>query len=246
MTETVLITGASRGIGRAVALLCGARGWSVGVNYTRNEAAARDVVAAVEQAGGAAIAVQGNVADEAEVVAMFDAVEAAFGPVTKLVNNAGVIGERSKLVDMDTARIRRILDVNLFGAILCAREAARRMGKAGRGGVIVNLSSAAARLGSANEFVDYAATKGAIDSLTIGLAKELGPNGIRVNAVRPGLIETEIHADAGFPERAAVFGKDAPLGRSGTAEETAEAVLWLLGDAASYVSGALVDVTGGR
>ncbi|HEY3598909.1 MAG TPA: SDR family oxidoreductase [Paraburkholderia sp.] len=248
MTKVVLITGASRGIGRATARLLGARGWSVGVNYATNEAAARQTAAEVGRAGGHARVIHGDVADEAAVIAMFDAVVHAFGRIDALVNNAGVVAPSMQLADMDAARLKRMFDVNVFGAYLCAREAARRMAKdrGGLGGAIVNVSSAAARLGSPNEYVDYAGSKGAIDTLTLGLAKELGPQGVRVNAVRPGLIDTEIHASTGHPDRAAVLGAQTPLGRAGSADEVAQAIVWLLSDAASYVNGAIVDVAGGR
>lgn len=248
MTKAVLITGGSRGIGRATARLLGARGWSVGVNYAQNLAAARETVADVERAGGKALAIAGDVASEADVIAMFDALQQKFGRLDALVNNAGIVAPSSQLADMELARLKRMFDVNVLGAYLCAREAARRMSTArgGAGGVIVNISSAAARLGSPNEYIDYAGSKGAVDTLTIGLAKELGPQGVRVNAVRPGLIDTDIHASGGKPERAAQLGATTPLGRPGSADEVAESIVWLLSDAASYVTGALLDVTGGR
>lgn len=248
MSKVVLITGASRGIGRATARALGALGWSVGVNYRRDADAARVTVEEVERAGGQAVAIAGDVADETAVVAMFDATENAFGRISALVNNAGIVAPSMPLADMDAARLKRLFDVNVLGAYLCAREAARRMStdRGGAGGVIVNLSSAAARLGSPNEYVDYAGSKGAIDTLTLGLAKELGPRGVRVNAVRPGLIDTEIHASGGKPERAAQLGAQTPLGRPGSADEVAEAIVWLLTDASSYVSGTLLDVSGGR
>ncbi|MFM0162969.1 SDR family oxidoreductase [Paraburkholderia sediminicola] len=248
MTKTVLITGGSRGIGRATARLLGARGWSVGVNYAQNLAAAQETVAEVERAGGHAVPIAGDVASEADVIAMFDTLQEKFGRLDALVNNAGIVAPSSQLADMDLARLKRMFDVNVLGAFLCAREAARRMSttRGGAGGVIVNISSAAARLGSPNEYIDYASSKGAVDTMTIGLAKELGPQGVRVNAVRPGLIDTDIHASGGKPERAAQLGATTPLGRPGSADEVAESIVWLLSDAASYVTGALLDVTGGR
>ena len=248
MSKVIVVTGGSRGIGRAAARLSGARGWSVAVNYLGNAAAAKETVAEVERAGGRAFALQGDVAVEADIVRLFDATETAFGPADALVNNAGILGPAMPLADMPIERMKRIFDTNVLGAYLAAREAARRMSKSrgGKGGVIVNLSSAAARLGAPNEFVDYAGSKGAMDSMTSGLAKELGPEGIRVNAIRPGLIDTDIHASGGKPDRAATMGLGTPLGRAGTAEEVAEAIVWLISDASSYVHGAILDVSGGR
>ncbi len=248
MTKTVLITGASRGIGREAAILAGRRGWSVGVNFAGNADAAAKTVADVVAAGGRAIAIKGDVAIEADVIAMFDAVEKAFGKLDGFVNNAGIVAPGMKLAEMTAARMKRLFEVNVLGAYLCAREAARRMStsRGGRGGAIVNISSAAARMGSPGEYVDYAGSKGAIDTLTIGLSKELAPEGIRVNAVRPGVIETEIHASGGEPGRAARVGATTPMGRAGRPEEIAEAIVWLLGDDSSYVAGALLDVSGGR
>jgi len=248
MSKVILVTGGSRGIGRSAARLCGVRGWSVGVNYTGNAKAAAETVTEVEKAGGRAIAIKGDVASETDVVAMFDATEKAFGPIYGLVNNAGIIAPSMPLVDMTAERMQRLFAVNILGSYLAAREAARRMSRSrgGKGGVIVNLSSAAARLGSPNDFVDYAGSKGAIDTFTIGLSKELGPEGIRVNAIRPGLIDTEIHAVAGKADRAFTLGKQMPLGRAGTADEVGEAIVWLLDDASSYVSGSILDVAGGR
>ncbi|SAL38802.1 glucose-1-dehydrogenase [Caballeronia terrestris] len=248
MSKTILITGASRGIGHSTAVLAGALGWSVSVNYATNASAAGQTVAAVQSAGGNAIAIQADVTDETAVIAMFDATREAFGPIDGFVNNAGIVAPGSALADMDLARLKRIFDTNVLGAYLCAREAARHMSRSrgGNGGSIVNISSAAARLGAPNEYVDYAGSKGAIDTLTIGLSKELGPEGVRVNAVRPGLIDTDIHASGGKPDRAAVLGVQTPLGRPGTADEVAESIIWLLSDASSYVTGAIIDVTGGR
>lgn len=247
MTKTILITGASRGIGRAAAILAGQKGWSVGVNYIGNKAAADEVVAAIIAAGGKAKAIQGDVANEADVIAMFRQTE-ELGPLDGLVINAGIVAPASKLMDIDTERLKRMFDVNILGAYVCAREGVRRMARSrgGKGGSIVILSSAAARLGGPSEYVDYAGSKGAMDTLTIGLSKEVGAEGIRVNAVRPGLIETDIHASGGQPDRAQRLGVMAPLGRPGTADEVGESIVWLLSDAASYVTGALLDVTGGR
>ncbi|WP_322105005.1 SDR family oxidoreductase [Paraburkholderia sp. J41] len=248
MSKVVLITGAARGIGRATAQLLGAQGWTVGVNYLRNEPAADETAAEVGRAGGRARVLRGDVASEADVIAMFDALETAYGRIDALVNNAGIVAPGSQVADMSAERLKRIFDVNVYGAFLCAREAARRMSKdrGGDGGSIVNVSSAAARLGAPNEYVDYASSKGAVDTMTLGLAKELGPQGVRVNAVRPGLIDTEIHASGGRPDRAAVLGAQTPLGRPGSAEEVAQTIVWLLSDAASYVTGAILDVSGGR
>ncbi|WP_114952092.1 SDR family oxidoreductase [Sphingosinicella terrae] len=241
---TMLITGGARGIGRATALLAAERGWSVALNYRANEAAAREVVASVEARGAAAVALPGDVAEEAQVLALFDAAEARFGRIDAVVVNAGIVERAMPLADMDAARIRRVLEVNTLGALLCAREAARRLPR--RTGSISFVSSMAARLGSPFEYVDYAASKGAIDSLTIGLARELGPEGIRVNAVRPGLIETDIHASGGQPDRARRLGAGTPLGRAGAPEEVAAAILWLASEEASYTTGALIDIAGGR
>lgn len=244
----VLVTGGGRGIGAATCRLAGARGWDVTVNYAGDAAAAEATAAAVVAAGGRAIAVRGDVASEADTAALFDAAAAAFGPPGAVVANAGIVGPPARLADMDLARLTRVIDVNLLGALLTAREAARRMGRSrgGAGGALVLVSSVASRIGAPAEYVDYAAAKGAIDTLTLGLAKELGPDGIRVNAVRPGVVATEIHDRNGTPGRAERVGAAAPLGRPGAPEEIAEAILWLASDAASYASGAILDVTGGR
>ena len=248
MSRTILITGGSRGIGRATAILAGKRGWSVGVNYLANAEAAAETVRSVVAAGGQAIAIPGDVSLERDVIAMFDAAQAAFGPITALVNNAGIVGMKSALAEMTLERLRRVFDINVLGAYLVAREGARRMptDRGGPGGAIVNVSSMAATLGSPGQYVDYAGSKGAIDALTIGLGRELAAGGVRVNGVRPGIIETEIHASGGEPDRAALLGPSAPMGRAGTAAEVAEAIIWLLSDAASYTTGASIDVSGGR
>jgi NAD(P)-dependent dehydrogenase (short-subunit alcohol dehydrogenase family) len=246
--KTILITGGSRGIGRAAALLAGRRGWSVGVNYVQDEAGADAVVKEIRRAGGKAVAVHGDVAFEADIVEMFAATVRTLGPLDGVVVNAGVIAPTARLVDMSVERMRRVFDINVLGAYICAREAARRLSTrlGGHGGSIVLISSAASRLGSPNLYVDYAGSKGAIDTLTLGLSKELGPEGVRVNAVRPGLIETDIHASGGEPDRAQRLGAAAPLGRPGLPDEIGEAIIWLLSDASSYATGAILDVAGGR
>lgn len=249
MSKSIVITGGSRGIGAATARLAGGRGWSVAINYVSNEAAAREVVAAVEAAGGKAIACRGDVASEADVVALFDAAQAAFGGIDAVANNAGIIvSPPQALADMPLQRLRRSIDVNVIGALLVAREGVRRMARTrgGRGGVIVNLSSAAARLGAAGEYVDYAAAKGALDTLTLGLGREVAADGIRVVGLRPGLIETDIHASGGQPGRPEKLAATVPMMRSGKPEEVAEAILWLMSDEASYVTAATLDVSGGR
>lgn len=248
MSKVVLITGASRGIGAATARLAASRGYAVGINYTRDEAAAEAVAGAVRAAGCEAVTVRADVADESQVLGMFDTVASALGPIDALVNNAGILFKQSRLEEMDAARINRVLAVNITGAMLCAREAVRRMSTArgGAGGAIVNVSSAAARLGGPNEYIDYAASKGAVDTLTIGLAKEVAMHGIRVNGVRPGIIATDIHASGGEPGRVARVAPNVPMQRGGEPEEVASAVMWLLSDEASYVTGATLDITGGR
>ena len=248
MSGVMMITGGGRGIGAATARLAAARGYAVCVNYQRDAEAAERVVAEIADAGGKAVAVQADVAREDDVERLFAASDRELGPLTALVNNAGVTGRISRLDEADTDVIRRAVDINVTGAILCARAAVRRISTrhGGPGGGIVNISSVAAALGSPGEYVWYAATKGAIDSLTVGLCKELAEDGIRVNAVAPGLIKTEIHAASGLPDRAERLAHLVPMGRAGESEEVAEAVLWLLSDAASYVTGTVLRVTGGR
>jgi NAD(P)-dependent dehydrogenase (short-subunit alcohol dehydrogenase family) len=246
--KTILITGAARGIGRATALLCGAAGHAVGVNYAANEAAAAATVAAVQAAGGRAIAIQGDVAVEEDVIRMFDTITQHFGPPDGVVINAGIAAPALPLADISLDRLRRMFDVNVLGAYLCAREAARRLplDRGGQGGAVVLVSSIAAKLGSPLEFVDYAGSKAAVDTLTIGLAKELGKQGVRVNCVRPGLTETDMQAASGDPDRAKKLGAGTPIGRPAAPEEIAAAIMFLLSDAASYMTGAIIDVSGGR
>ena len=245
--KVVIITGGSRGIGRAAALKAAAAGFKVVVGYASNEAAARDVVAAIEAKNGKAIAVKCDVGVEADILALFKAAD-AFGPLGALVNNAGIVGPTIRVEDMTAERIARMLAVNVTGSFLCAREAVKRMSTkhGGAGGVIVNLSSAAARLGSANTYVDYAASKGAIDTFTVGLAHEVAAEGIRVVGIRPGLIDTEIHASGGDPGRAHRLAHNVPMQRVGSADEVANAIVWLLSDEASYVTSSILDVSGGR
>jgi NAD(P)-dependent dehydrogenase (short-subunit alcohol dehydrogenase family) len=246
--RTVLVTGASRGIGAACAEKLAAQGWDVAVNFARDEASATRVAAAVRAHGRRALVLRADVGDEAATLAMFARIDAEWGPLGGLVNNAGIVDMQSRLEDMDTARWRRMLDVNVIGTLLCAREAVRRMStrRGGRGGAIVNLSSAAAVLGGPGLYVDYAASKGALDSFTTGLGREVAADGIRVNAVRPGIIDTEIHAASGDPNRAASAAGVVPMKRPGTAMECANAVAWLLSEEASYVTGTVVTVSGGR
>jgi NAD(P)-dependent dehydrogenase (short-subunit alcohol dehydrogenase family) len=248
LNRVLLITGASRGIGAATALLAAERGYAVAVNYAASEAAANDVVRQIRSAGGRAIAVRADVAREDEVLAMFKVVDAELGPLAGLVNNAGVVDHPARVEDMSVARLRRMFDINLVAPFVCAREAIKRMSTrhGGQGGSIVNVSSAAARIGSPGQYVDYAASKAAIDLFTLGLAKELATEGIRVNAVRPGIIDTDIHASGGLPNRAREAASLIPMQRAGTAQEVARAIVWLLGDDASYTTGAVIDVTGGR
>jgi NAD(P)-dependent dehydrogenase (short-subunit alcohol dehydrogenase family) len=244
----VLVTGGSRGIGAATALACARAGYDVAVNYARDAAAAQAVVAAVQALGRRAIAIGADVGEEAEVLRMFGAVDAGLGALAALVNNAGVVDLPARVDAMSADRLTRMFGINVLGSMYCAREAVRRMSTVhgGAGGAIVNLSSAAARLGAPGQYVDYAAAKGAIDTFTLGLAREVAAEGIRVNAVRPGIIETDIHASGGQPGRAAQMAPQVPMRRAGTAEEVAAAILWLLSDAASYTTGAVIDVTGGR
>ena len=248
MDEVLLVTGGSRGIGAATALLAARKGYAVAVNYTSNEAAAAEVVRAIQAGGGKAFAVQADVAQEDQVLRMFGQVDAKLGRLTALVNNAGIVDRAQRVDEMSLERLKRMFDVNLLGSFLCAREAVRRMSTrhGGKGGAIVNVSSAAARLGAAGQYVDYAAAKGAIDTFTLGLAREVAHEGIRVNAVRPGLIETDIHASGGLPNRVRDLQHQVPMQRGGTAQEVAQAIVWLLSAEASYTTMSLVDVSGGR
>ncbi|MFC4638180.1 SDR family oxidoreductase [Deinococcus hohokamensis] len=248
MNGTLIVTGGSRGIGAATALLAAQRGYAVAVNYRRDEAAAQQVVAAIEQAGGRATAVQADVSLEADVPRLFEEAVSRLGPLCALVNNAGVLERQARVDELDAARLQRVLATNVVGPFLCAREAVRRLSSryGGPGGVIVNVSSRAAVLGSAGEYVDYAASKCALDTLTVGLAREVAAEHIRVNGVRPGLIDTEIHSLGGEPQRVARLAPGVPLGRGGRAEEVAQAIVWLLSDEASYVTGTILDVSGGR
>ena len=244
----LLVTGGGRGIGAATARLAARQGWAVAVNYTANSLAADEVVRTIRAGGGHALTVQADVADETQVLRMFEKVDAKLGRLTGLVNNAGVVDVTARVDEMSAARWKRMFDINVFGSFLCPREAVRRMSTrhGGAGGAIVNVSSAASRIGSPGQYVDYAASKGAIDAFTIGLAKEVAAEGIRVNAVRPGLIETEIHASGGLPDRVNQLKHLVPMQRGGTADEVAQAIVWLLSDAASYTTMTLMDVSGGR
>jgi NAD(P)-dependent dehydrogenase (short-subunit alcohol dehydrogenase family) len=248
MKKIVIITGASRGIGAATAILAAQRGYAVCVNYLHNRAAADAVVDAIERAGGKALAVAADVAVEADVIRLFETVDGTWGPLTALVNNAGILERQMRVEDMGAARLNRIFATNITGYFLCAREAVRRMStkRRGAGGAIVNVSSGAARLGSPGEYVDYAASKGAIDTMTIGLAREVAAEGIRVNAVRPGYIYTDIHASGGEPGRVDRVRASVPMKRGGKADEVARAILWLLSEEASFSTGTFIDVTGGK
>lgn len=245
---TILITGGSRGIGAATALMAARAGHAVAFSYLQDASAAARVVREIEAGGGRALAVQADVSQQADVDHLFAACDDAFGPLTGLVNNAGMLSRQSRVEDMDAARLQRMFAVNVVSQFLCARAAVQRMSTrhGGKGGAIVNLSSAASRLGSPNEFVDYAATKGAIDSFTLGLAKEVATEGIRVNAVRPGVIITDIHASSGEADRVGRVAPLVPMQRAGTADEVAESILWLLSPAASYVTASFIEVSGGR
>lgn len=248
MAPVYLITGGSRGIGAAVARLAAEQGASVCVNYVANGDAAQAVVDEIKSQGGQAMACQGDMAVEGDIERVFDACTAAFGPVTVLVNNAGVLDMEGNLADFSSERISRIINLNVTGALICAREAVRRMStnNGGEGGSIINISSMAATLGSGGAYVDYAASKGAIDALTIGLAREVARQGIRVNGIRPGIIETDIHASGGNPTRASDLADTVPMGRPGKPREVAEAVVWLASDNASYITGSTINVSGGR
>ena len=243
-----MVTGASRGIGAATALLAAEHGYAVAVNYAATSLAADEVVRLIRASGGMAITVQADVSVEADVLAMFKKVDAKLGRLTALVNNAGVVVQVSRVDAMSLERLQRMFAVNVFGSFLCAREAVKRMSKlyGGAGGAIVNVSSAAARIGSPGQYVDYASAKGAIDTFTQGLAKEVATEGIRVNAVRPGIIDTDIHASGGLPNRAREVAPQVPMQRAGSSAEVAEAILWLLGEKSSYATGAIIDVAGGR
>jgi NAD(P)-dependent dehydrogenase (short-subunit alcohol dehydrogenase family) len=249
MNPILLVTGGSRGIGAATVLRAAARGWDVAINYARDETAAQDVAALVRAMGRRALVLQADVADEAAVLAMFARIDGELGRLTGLVNNAGVVDVAARIDGGSVARWQRMFNVNVIGSMICAREAVKRMStrhEGGRGGAIVNLSSAAAKLGAGGQYVDYAAAKGAIDAFTLGLAREVAAEGIRVNAVRPGIIETDIHASGGEPDRAAQMAPLVPMKRAGSAEECAAAIVWRLSEEASYTTGAVLDVTGGR
>jgi len=248
MKKVMLITGASRGIGAATARLAATNGYAVCVNYAQNNDAADGVVSAIHSQGAEAIAVQADISKPADIVRLFETLDKALGPLSVLVNNAGILETQMRLDEMDAKRIDRIFGVNVRGSFLCAREAVRRMSTkyGGKGGSIVNLTSKASKIGSPNEFIDYAASKGAIDTMTVGLAKEVATEGIRVNAVAAGLIDTDIHIAAGEPDRAERMKGAIPMQRAGTVEEVAKAILWLAGEDASYTTGSIVEVTGGR
>ena len=249
--KVALVTGGSRGIGRATALLLAKHGYRVAVNYINDQQAARQVVAEIAAAGGLAIALQADIADESQVVALFEQLEAQLGPISALVNNAGILFPQTSIEGLTAERINRVLATNVTGYFLCSREAVKRMalrhgGHGGHGGAIVNVSSAASRLGAPGEYLDYAASKGAIDTLTIGLSLEVAAEGIRVNGVRPGVIYTDIHASGGEPGRVDRIQSLLPMKRGGHPHEVAEAIVWLLSDCASYVTGSVLDLAGGK
>ena len=248
LSKVLIVTGGSRGIGAATALLAAGQGYAVAVNYAANSLAADEVVRQIRAGGGTAITVQADVSVEADVLAMFKKVDAKLGRLTALVNNAGVVDQVSRVDAMSIERLQRMFAINVFGSFMCAREAVKRMSTRyqGAGGNIVNVSSAAARIGSPGQYVDYASAKGAIDTFTMGLAKEVALEGIRVNAVRPGIIETDIHASGGLPNRARDVAPQVPMQRAGTAQEVAEAIMWLLSENSSYTTGSVIDVAGGR
>lgn len=247
-SKVIFITGGGRGIGAACALLAAQHGYAVCINYLHNEAAANQVVATIEGAGGTGLALQGDVSDQNDVSRMFHLLDDRFGKLDALVNNAGILQQQMRVDQMDAARLNRILATNVTGSFLCAREAVKRMSTlhGGAGGAIVNMSSRAAVLGAAGEYVDYAASKAAVDALTIGLSREVAREAIRVNGVRPGLVHTEIHASGGEPGRVSRLEAAVPMGRGGYPLEVAQAVMWLLGDESSYVTGTIIDVAGGR
>ncbi|MFQ4142669.1 SDR family oxidoreductase [Chlorogloeopsis sp. ULAP02] len=248
MEKVLIVTGGSRGIGAATACLAAEQSYAVCINYLRNQEAANKIVDSIKHGGGRAIAIAADVASETDVIDLFNQVDQQLGKVTALVNNAGILEPQTRVENMDAARLQRILTTNIIGSFLCAREAVKRMSTkhGGRGGAIVNVSSAASRLGSPGEYVDYAASKGAIDTMTIGLAKEVADEGIRVNAVRPGFIYTDIHASGGEPNRVERVKEFVPMKRGGQAIEVAKAILWLLSDEASYTTASFIDISGGK
>jgi NAD(P)-dependent dehydrogenase (short-subunit alcohol dehydrogenase family) len=246
--KVLLVTGASRGIGACTALFAAKKGYQVCLNYRNNEKAAQNLVDRIRHEGGNACAIQADVSEEQQVIALFQQLDEKMGPISALVNNAGILETQTSLENIDTARLLRVFQTNVFGSFICAREAVKRMSiqHGGDGGSIVNVSSGASRLGSANEYIDYASSKGAIDTMTIGLAKEVAEQGIRVNAVRPGFIYTDMHADGGEPDRVDRVKDMVPMKRGGHPEEVARAILWLLSDEASYTTGSFIDITGGK
>ena len=248
MDEVLIITGASRGIGAATARIAGRSGYVVCVNYLKNKAAAKQIVEEINADGGRALAVGADISREEEVVKLFCTVDDKLGKISALVNNAGILETQMRIEDMNAARLNRVFLTNVIGSFLCAREAVKRMStkNGGKGGAIVNVSSAAARLGSAGEYVDYAASKGAVDTFTRGLAQEVAEEGIRVNAVRPGVIDTDIHSSGGEPGRVERVRASIPMKRGGSAEEVAKAIMWLLSSESSYTTGSLLEVSGGR